>query len=166
MKRIIFLTGASGVGNTSLVESIEANHRQFKCYHFDSIGVPKLEDMEHRYGSAENWQKAMTGEWVSRLVSESNQHSRVVIEGQVNIEFIFESFNEHNVTEFEVYLISCSIETLFDRLINKRNQPELANERMANWLPFLSKQAEGFNVIILDTDDLSVAECCDVILNN
>ncbi|XGV94706.1 MAG: hypothetical protein ACAF41_18400 [Leptolyngbya sp. BL-A-14] len=45
---IFFLSGASGVGKTSIVEKLKAHYHSSNDYaflHFDSTGVPSLEEM-------------------------------------------------------------------------------------------------------------------------
>lgn len=56
----IVVTGASGVGKTTLVRAIEERGLEgVRCYYFDSIGVPSSEEMVARFGSGEGWQEAM-----------------------------------------------------------------------------------------------------------
>ncbi|GAB6091681.1 nSTAND3 domain-containing NTPase [Spirochaeta dissipatitropha] len=61
-KVIYFITGASGVGKTTLVANLKNQYSEkaWDFFHFDSIGVPSLEEMEEKYGSGSEWQKAMT----------------------------------------------------------------------------------------------------------
>jgi len=62
---IHFITGASGVGKTTLVANLKNKYADtsWDFFHFDSIGVPSLEVMEKQYGSGSEWQKAMTYTW-------------------------------------------------------------------------------------------------------
>ena len=62
MAAIVFLTGASGVGKTSIVDNIAVNYKQFTCLHFDSIEVPGVDVMDAEFNGPANWQKIMTEE--------------------------------------------------------------------------------------------------------
>jgi ABC-type ATPase involved in cell division len=56
LKHICFVTGASGVGKTTLFRELEKRHeskKEWRFLHFDSIGVPSHEDMIKRFGSGE-----------------------------------------------------------------------------------------------------------------
>lgn len=60
MKKIYFITGASGVGKTSLVSSLKEKYKNKNDWiflHFDSIIVPPQQEMIDKFGSMENCQK-------------------------------------------------------------------------------------------------------------
>jgi hypothetical protein len=44
------------------------------------------------------------------------------------------------------------------RLIEKRKQPELVNDKMKNWLLFLRNQANELKIPVIDTSNLSQHE--------
>lgn len=147
---IFFLTGASGVGKTSLVAYLKENDSQqrFTYLHFDSIGIPNSEEM----GDPHAWQKRVTHEWIEKLIEQS-QEKPILFEGSTNMEFIDSGFVNQNFSHYQVILIDCSDEQMFDRLIHKRKQPELANEQMKNWRKYLRNQAIERNVPIIDTSN-------------
>ena len=66
----IVITGASGAGKTAAVDALEARGLPgVRCFHFDSIGVPSIEDMEREHGGGEQWQQWATTTWIERLQS-------------------------------------------------------------------------------------------------
>ena len=71
-KVIYFITGASGVGKTTLVDQLKEKYKKmpWALLHFDAIGVPSLEEMEKEFGSPSAWQKVKTYEWINRLINE------------------------------------------------------------------------------------------------
>src|SRR2546425_10696895 len=74
MERILFVTGASGAGKTTLVSALE--HRAVpgvRCFHFDAIGVPPNAD--------DAWQREATCRWIERLRGEPC--TLAVLDGQV-----------------------------------------------------------------------------------
>ena len=69
MTKIYFITGASGVGKTTLIEQLDKkyNNKRWSFLHFDSIGVPSVEDMIKEYGSPSGWQEAITYQCIHGL---------------------------------------------------------------------------------------------------
>ena len=162
MKKIVFLTGASGVGKTSIVNNMKFYNGYFTCLHFDSIEIPTIEVMNSNFDGPENWQKMMTEDWVRKLVLDYS--GKILFEGQVNIDFIISGFKKINYKHYKIFLVDCSVATMLERLITKRKQPELANKNMINWLNFLRKQAGDLGIPIIDTDKLSTEQCCEIIV--
>lgn len=159
LPNIIVLTGASGVGKSSLVNDLKLalNPEDFRFFHFDAIGVPTFEEMVEEFGSTENWQKLKTFEWMERLVQLSGEQT-LIFEGSTSITFIQEGFQRQSFDSYQIVLIDCTVEEMNRRLIQDRNQPELVNEHMANWLAYLREQAKEMGVEILDTSKYSRAE--------
>lgn len=155
-KFIYFITGASGVGKTTLINNLKNRNKSnsWLFYHFDSIGVPSMEIMIEEYGSPSKWQEAKTNEWIEKLV-DINHTSVIIFEGQVNLEFIKQGFAKYNFKNFKIILIDCSSEVLADRLINKRKEPHLVNDNMYNWLNYLRNQAVSMGATIIDTTTLN-----------
>lgn len=121
---------------------------------FDTIGVPSVEEMTKVYGSPSEWQRAATRQWVSKLLYEVREPV-VILEGQVNLDFIYEAFAYYQFKNFKVVLIDCSEEEMIRRLEHDRGQPELANEKMRKWRIFLRKQADERKAPVIDTGILS-----------
>ena len=160
---ILFISGASGSGKTTLLK--EMAHRfplhATACFHFDSIGVPSVEEMIKVYGSPSEWQKVMTEKWVERLLTEFSDKQHIFFEGQVNLEFIETAFMKHSFKNYKIILIHCDDVIRHERLRDNREQPELINQDMDNWAHFLKRQALERGVPILDSGALSVAEMAD-----
>jgi adenylate kinase len=74
MKRpfIFFLSGASGVGKTTIVAALKKHDSFVDCVflHFDSIGIPSSDEMLDRSGSVEKWQEMATDRWIEKIVTE------------------------------------------------------------------------------------------------
>src|SRR5688500_6678682 len=155
-KIIYFLTGASGVGKTSLVSRLKDKYKNngWAFRHFDEIGVPPVSQMEKQFGSPSRWQQAKAHEWIDKLVC-SYVNEKIFFEGQVNLQFIKEGFEKHNFKNYKIILLDCSEEEMEKRLIHQRKQPELFNTQMIKWLNFLRDQARKFEAIRIDTTFLS-----------
>ncbi|MEP7320459.1 MAG: hypothetical protein ABI761_01025 [Saprospiraceae bacterium] len=158
-KLIVFLTGASGVGKTTLMEQLQLkyNASSWAFLHFDSIGVPSLDEMINSFGSPSNWQEQITYTWIDKLLLEI-PNEVIFFEGQVNLNFIQKGFKKHNFTNYRIILIDCNEAEMTFRLIHKRKQPELLTDDMKNWLDYLRNQALNLNVPVIDTSHLSEQE--------
>ena len=157
---IIFVTGASGVGKTSLVERLskKPGSREWTHLHFDSIGVPSVADMEKYYGSGSNWQRSMTFEWVRRMLEEYPDEGLIVFEGQTDLQFIVDAFARHSFTHYRIVQMDCRTDVMAERLINLRKQPELVTPDMKNWLAYLRNQAREMGAPSIDTSDMTTKE--------
>lgn len=155
MKKIYFITGASGVGKTSLVSSLKEkyiNKNDWLFIYFDS-DIPTQKEMIEKFGSIENWQKEKTYEWIKKMVRKYEDKQVIIFEGQVNLQFIKDGFAQNNFSNYEIILIDCNENVMAKRLLKYRNQPELVNENMKNWLLYLRNQATDFEIPIIDTSN-------------
>lgn len=166
MEKITVITGASGVGKTSLIAFLitQLPASGFNFYRFDTVGVPSLEKMTEDFGSPAKWQEAKTYEWIKKLVREKDERP-IIFEGQMNVDFILGAFAKSAFEDFQIVLLDCSEAEMKRRLIKERNQPELANPDMSNWLRFLREQAKEKKIPIIDTTDLSIGETARAFLN-
>ncbi|QNF34754.1 AAA family ATPase [Adhaeribacter swui] len=153
---IYFITGASGVGKTTLVHLLrEKYHNQpWSFFHFDSGGVPSLAQMEKEYGSPAAWQKAKTLEWIHLLVQDGVS-TKIFMEGQTNPQFIQEGFAQQNFKNFKIILLDCPAPEVKQRLTIRRNQPELFTPHLVNWLNYLRAQAREQQIPIIETQHLT-----------
>ena len=97
MKTIYFITGASGTGKTTLVDELKKKYvgeSRWNFIHFDSIGIPSLEEMKEEYGSPSNWQRETAFKWIGNLL-ESYDAEKIFFEGQVDPSFIFQAFEKY-----------------------------------------------------------------------
>ncbi len=156
---IYFITGASGVGKTTLIAQLKKKYANttWSFLHFDSIGVPSFEDMEKEFGSPSGWQEAKTYEWLDKIVNQCHDE-KVFLEGQVNLQFIYDGFAKHNFKNYKIILVDCNIEEMTNRLTHKRNKPELLTDDMKSWLQFLRNQARELGTSIIETSNLSEEE--------
>jgi dephospho-CoA kinase len=157
MPAILFLTGASGVGKTSVVATLQAGDPASVYRHFDSIGVPDHDTMVRQYGSGERWQSEMTRRWVAKIMGEYSSRPLVVLEGQARPSFVQAALTEYRVSRSAVVLIDCDDEERERRLL-KRGQPELANESMRSWATFLRRDARTRGLVRIDSTKMSVAD--------
>jgi uridine kinase len=130
---IYFITGASGVGKTTLLAKLNEKYRNkpWAFFHFDSIGVPSLEEMHNKFGSPSAWQEASTHEWINKLINHQG-YEKVFLEGQSNLKFIRGGFEKFNFRNYKIVLIDCDEKEMGHRLSHSRSQPELFDDKMRN----------------------------------
>ena len=163
--RLVILTGASGSGKTAIADAIKVGWPALaNVLHFDSIGVPSSDDMVARWGSGEAWQRAMTLTWMARIARRSQQDRAVLFEGQMRLAFLREALSAAGIADFKLVLVDCDDETRARRLVENRDQPELANATLMNWAAFLRNEAQAAGCEILDTSrkslEASVGHVC------
>ena len=165
MYKLIVLTGASGAGKTTIVNHIRSTvHEQpISFLHFDSIGVPTVSEMQIKFGSPENWQKAKTFEWMTRIKKEYLGHTHVLFEGQSRIEFLKLATVEADINDPKIILIDCNDVDRYKRLSVDRNQPDLANQQMMDWAKYQREEASRKNCHILNTSLNSLSECVEFV---
>jgi deoxyadenosine/deoxycytidine kinase len=158
-KTVYFITGASGVGKTTLVDGLMKKYRNkpWSFIHFDSIEIPSFAEMEREFGSPSVWQKIKTFEWIGKLVEEYNDEN-IFFEGQADLQFIRDGFAKLNFENYHIVLVDCSEEAMEYRLTLRRKQPELFTEDMKNWLQYLRRHAKESKTLILDSSYLSPQE--------
>jgi hypothetical protein len=154
---ILAVTGASGVGKTTLLGALEAQGLPgVRCYYFESIGVPSLSKMMAEYGSPQAWQVAATHQWIATLAANRHACRVAVLEGEVPPAVFLQAFEELGVTRGQVVLVDCAAATRELRLQSLRRQPELDSGHMAIWAGYLREQAHALNVPVLDTTAMTL----------
>lgn len=163
--KIYFITGASGVGKTTLVETLAQKlpTGTYKFSHFDSVGIPSSEEFKEMERQGINWQRSATLTWIKKLVKDAESQT-VIFEGQTNLDYIEEGFAKQNFKNYEIVLLDCPEAEMNRRLIEERNQPDLANPQMANWRKHLRNQAVEKKARIVDTSKQSLAETADLFI--
>ena len=156
---VLVVTGASGAGKSTLVRGLCALELPgVGCYEFDSVGVPPPEEMERVWGGGEQWQAAMTEQWIERLLRNDDGVEVAVLDGQTRPSVIREVLARRGVRLGRIVLVDCGHEERNARLRGPRGQPELANPHMDCWAAYLAGQAHALGLPIVRTDGRSVEE--------
>lgn len=160
MTPFVILTGASGVGKTSMAQLVEASAPEIAVYQGDRIGLPSDEVMAG-YGHTDEpggpTQRGFALYWIGEIAEVLLAGTPVLLETQCRIAFLHEALAMHRVTNARIVLVECSDAARKERL-QKRGHPELANEQMSNWSRFLHGEAEEFGHEMLNTSTLSLEE--------
>jgi energy-coupling factor transporter ATP-binding protein EcfA2 len=149
---ILVLTGASGAGKTTLVAGLRAlGVPGVGCYHFDSVGVPSPEEMERDFGGGEQWQAAVTAQWIERLMRNDDDVRVAVLDGQTRPGVVRGHLERLGARRWQVVLADCGHAERNARLRGARAQPELANPDMDCWAAYLRGQANALGLHVVDT---------------
>ncbi len=157
MNKLYFITGASGSGKTTAAKDLEKELPEVVFCYFDSIGVPTKDQMQGKYGSGENWQKATTFFWVKQIKNKYLAEKPAVLDGQMRLSYIEDACIKEGVNNYEIILFDCSDEERKRRL-TERGHPELANEEMMSWAKYLRQEAKAAKSTVVDTTKLSRQE--------
>jgi len=159
---ILVLTGASGAGKTTLVAALGAlGMPGVGCYFFDSVGVPSPEEMTRLFGGGEQWQSAMTEQWIARLMRNDDGVRVAVLDGQVRPSVTRDHLERLGARCWRIVLADCGHAERNERLHGPRGQPELATRDMDCWAAYLRGQADALGLHVLDTGrpvDVALAE--------
>ena len=117
--------------------------------------------MEREHGSGERWQQWATTTWIERLQSLGDDVRVAVLDGQTRPSFVLDAARDASRRRVSVVLLDCADAPREARLIDGRKQPELVTPRMANWAAHLRREADAFNVQIIDTSALSIDDVAD-----
>lgn len=164
-KALLVITGASGTGKTTLVRALEARRLSgVRCFYFDSVGVPTLDQMVARYGSTEGWQSATTRHWIDTLAATTPEGEVSVLDGQVRPSVVRQFLAlQPQLDLVEILLVDCNHAVREARLRNERGQPELASPEMAAWAAYLRGQCDALALPRLDTTEMPVAAAAEAL---
>jgi ABC-type dipeptide/oligopeptide/nickel transport system ATPase component len=158
---LVILTGASGVGKTTIADAIEKLDPEVAVYQGDKIGLPP-EEILAGYGPANGpggaSQRGFALYWIGRIFQNPRP---VLLETQCRVAFLEEALLLHRISWARIILLECDDSTREARLIHDRQQPELANEDMANWSRYLHREAAEAGYEILDTGAVPLAQTID-----
>ena len=166
--KFVIVTGASGVGKTSIAQAIEDLGPGITVYQGDRIGLPSEEIMAS-FGPAEgpggDSQRGFALHWIGQIAPSLDLGTPVLLEAQCRIAFLEEALQRYKVSGAKLILVECDDETRDSRLVHDRLQPDLANENMKNWSRFLHAEAVESGLEILDTSTLPLSDSVAHILS-
>ena len=143
----VILTGASGVGKTSIAQIIEDRYPDITVYQGDRIGLPSEEIMAS-YGPAEGpggaSQRKFALYWIGQIAPTLVSGKPVLLETQCRLAFIREALERRGVSRARVILVECDDHARAVRLIGN----------MKNWSRYLHQEAIEAGYEVLDTSNM------------
>ncbi len=135
-----------------------------RCYYFDAVGVPSLEEMCRAFGSPEQWQSLTTQRWLNRFAADPDGAEVYVLDGQTRPSFVRNAAERAHVALARVALLDCAPAVRHARLAGPRGQPELSNSQMDCWAAYLRGQADAMNLPVIDTTSLGTDGAADALV--
>ena len=159
------MTGASGSGKTETVRTLEGRALSgVRCYYFDAVGVPSVEDMRRDFGSPEQWQAVTTERWLYRFAADPDGAEVYVLDGQTRPSFVRDAAERARLPLARVVLLDCAAHVRHGRLVGPRRQPELSNPQMDCWAAYLRGQADALNLPVIDTTEIGIDAAADALV--
>lgn len=146
---VVVLTGASGAGKTTLIERL--NKRAIPGVVGINCDRVKIDVPE---GTSDG-QPEVLRYWITKLADKDPRVELAVLDTQIRPHAALETLEKIGVKHFQVVLVNCDHPVRNHRLINERNQPELANPQMDCWAAYMRGQADALGLAMIHTDDVS-----------
>jgi hypothetical protein len=152
----VILTGASGVGKTTIAQAIESSRPEIEVFQGDRIGLPSDEILAS-YGPTDEpggpGQRGFALHWIGVIAGKLKLDRPVLLETQCRIAFLHEALTLHGVANARILLVECA-DPIREIRLSERGHPELVNEQMRNWSRYLRREADTFEHEVLDTTEL------------
>jgi RNase adaptor protein for sRNA GlmZ degradation len=162
---ILVVTGASGSGKTAIVRALEARALPgVRCFCFDTVGVPSMEEMCRDFGGPEQWQAVTTQRWLDQLATTADGTEVCVLDGQTRPSFVRSAAERAGIAVARVVLLDATPAVRHARLAGPRGQPDLVNSQMDCWAVYLRGQADALGVPVIDTTSLGIASAADAVV--
>ncbi len=135
-----------------------------RCYYFDAIGVPSIEEMRRDFGDPEQWQALTTQRWLDQLATTADGTEVCVLDGQTRPSFVRSAAERAGIAVARVVLLDATPSVRHARLAGCRGQPGLCNSQMDCWAAYLRGQADALNLPVIDTTGLGIASAADALV--
>jgi GTPase SAR1 family protein len=149
---ILVLTGASGVGKTTLILELS----QLAIPGVQGINCDRVEIERDETAASSDPQSDILRYWIRHLTEPETGIELAVLDTQIRPHRALEVLSEAAIEYAQVVLVDCDPVKRNERLHLDRRQPELANPRMDCWAAYLRGQADALNLPIIDTSNDSV----------
>jgi hypothetical protein len=124
MKKVYFVSGASGSGKTAVINELKKINPNMELYDFDEIGVPKV--------FPEHWRKKETEKWLERVLKGDND---VCLLGQTVLGEILACPSINKLDKINYCLLDCSDEERARRLNSRGDGVDISN--MLGWASWM-----------------------------
>lgn len=149
---IIVLTGASGVGKTTLIEQLS----QLAIDGMECINCDRVQLEITPSGDGSDYQAAILKYWIDRLMADAKQIDIAVLDTQIRPHRAKKELQQMGINNVEIVLIDCDPTVRNERLRTERNQPELISAQMDCWAAYLRGQADAMELPIINTSQNSI----------
>ena len=155
--RILLITGACGVGKSSIFPIIKASLPEINVHDFDEVGVPELPTI--------GWRKTITRHWLELSTENLKTEKSTVILGMIHPSEVRELVSVDIQKQIKFLLLDVTIDERNRRFkCRNENRDFLLNERknLDNLQKWLKKSSFDFEV--LDTTKLEIDETANLVV--
>lgn len=156
----VIMTGASGVGKTTIARAIRQLHPEVSVFLDEELERPTerfMESIGPTEGPGGPFQRGFALYSIPNIASARESGKPILLDCQCRVAFIIEAITTARVTDVRAVLVECDDPTRDARLLG-RGSPELANEQMRNWSKYLHSEAVDAGLDIMDTSAHSLKE--------
>ena len=149
----VIMTGASGVGKTTIARTIRRLHPEISVFLDEELERPSERFMENigpTEGPGGPFQRGFALYSIPAIAKARESGRPILLDCQCRIAFIREAIAETKIADTRVVLVECD-DTTRDARLDGRGSPELAHEQMRNWSKYLHCEAVEAGLEILDT---------------
>ena len=156
----VIMTGASGVGKTTIARTVRVQRPDISVFLEEELEPPTeafMQSIGPTDGPGGPFQRGFALYSIPQLARVRNAGRPVLLDCQCRIAFLQEALTATPVSGVTLTLVECDDPTR-DARLHGRGSPELAHEQMRNWSRFLHAEAVTAGLDILDTGHQSLSE--------
>ena len=156
----IIMTGASGVGKTTIARTIRQSHPGISVFLDEELERPSeafMESIGPTEGPGGPFQRGFALYSLPQLAELRENGKPLLLDCQCRIAFLEEAIAAARITDTRIVLVECDDPTR-DARLHGRGSPELAHAQMRNWSRYLHREAVEAGLAILDTGTQPLTE--------
>ena len=157
MRKVCFLTGAEGVGKSSVIPKLKEALSTVDVWDFDNLHRP--------FDFSEKWYEEVLDNCIKQIVERDQVNRPLVVVGLIYPSSIIANLVKIGLSEYYFGLLDCSLEIRAERL-RARNADERLIANIDN-LETLRQQMHDLStpMFILNTSHLNVYEVAELIIS-
>src|SRR3989344_5415159 len=156
MPKLYFITGAEGVGKSSIIPLLKKQFPKIEIHDFDEVGVPENPALQWRYNTTLHWLE---------IAIENQKRAQSTIIAGLSFPNEVSKFKEYKKIKIVFCLLDVHKKERENRL-QKRNAPkELINDLYQLHLLRKKLKITKFEKKIINTTNMSIKQTAEKIIN-
>jgi len=149
-----FITGAEGVGKSTILEKIKIRFPFMKIYDFDEVGVPDNPPL--------SWRLNTTKHWIKKFIKNQKAEASSCVLGLCFPEEIKKMNDFEKLNNVSFCLLDVNKKERKKRLINRKASQEVIDDDRC--LLELRSQFQKMKNSVIDTSNLSIEEVSNSVI--